>query len=368
MMRPEIDFATLADDSAIRSLLRREPMPGNIRIRYEREPTFWIGCDAIGEDCRALVAREADHDEIVGLACRSTRRVFVNGDVRRLGYLGQLRVDSRFRGQWLVSRGFSKLRQLHDADPLPAYLVAIVNGNREATGILVRRPRRAFPTFHAVADCRTVVILVNRPKPSLRSDATISAACKSDLDDVAQFLNAQGSRRQFSLQWSEERLARLSSYGLDVNNFRIARRGGEIAGVAALWDQSGFKQAILDSYSGWLKTFAPSYNRVAPWLGLAALPLPGEKLLSAYLSLFCVANDDLSLSRVLLRELYNLGQGRGLRYLFIGFDSRDPLMAATRNYIHVVYPSRLYLAEWANGESIYEQLDRRPVNIDIATL
>ncbi|MGA2169388.1 MAG: hypothetical protein ABSG62_14355 [Terracidiphilus sp.] len=368
MRRPEIDFATLADDSAIRNLLRRESMPGKIRVRYEREPEFWVGCDATGEDCRVLVAREADHDEIVGLACRSTRRVFVNGSAQRLGYLGQLRVDSRFRGQWLVSRGFSKLRQLHDADPLPAYLVAIVDGNREATGVLVQHPRRAFPIFHAVANCRTVAILVNRPKPSLRSDATISVACKSDLEDVARFLNAQGPRRQFSPYWSEEHLTRLASYGLGVNNFRIVRRGGEIAGVGALWDQSGFKQTVLEGYSGWLKLVAPLYNKVAPWLGLTALPHPGEKLQSAYLSLFCVANDDLSLSRVLLRELYNLGQGRGLRYLFVGFDSTDPLMAATRNYIHVVYPSRLYLAEWADGEGIHEQLDRRPVNIDIATL
>ena len=368
MTRPEIEFATLADDSAIRSLLRREPMPGKIRVRYEREPEFWVGCDATGEDCRVLVARQADHDEIVGLACRSSRQVFVNGRAQRLGYLSQLRVDSRFRGQWLVSRGFSKLRQLHDADPLPAYLVAIVDGNREATGILVRRPRRAFPAFHAVADCRTVAILVNRLKPSLRSDATISVACQSDLEDVAWFLNAQGSRRQFSPLWSEERLTKLSSYGLSMDSMRILRRRGEIAGVGALWDQSGFKQAILDGYSGWIRLVAPLDNKVAPWLGLAALPRPGEKLQCAYLSLFCVASDDLSSSRVLLRELYNLGQGRGLRYLFAGFDSRDPLMAATRNYTHVVYPSRLYLAEWSDGESFHEQLDRRLVNIDIATL
>ena len=103
-MQFSIQFATPADDAAIRQLLRREPMPGRIRVTYQREPEFRLGCEVTGEDCQVLVARRQDSDEIVGVASRSVRRVFVNGREQRVGYLGQLRIDPRFRGRWLVSR------------------------------------------------------------------------------------------------------------------------------------------------------------------------------------------------------------------------------------------------------------------------
>ena len=70
-------------------------------------------------------------------------RCIVNGAPTRLGYLGQLRIDRRYRGRWLVSRGFSMLKQLHDRDPLPGYLAAVTVDNREAEGILVRKGRKA---------------------------------------------------------------------------------------------------------------------------------------------------------------------------------------------------------------------------------
>ena len=368
MRRPEISFATPADDEAIRSLLRREPMPGRMRFRYEREPDYWLGCAAMGEDSRVLVAREPGSHEVAGLVCRSTRQVFINGSARRLGYLGQLRVHSRFRGQWLVSRGFSQLKQLQGADPLPAYLLSIVEGNREATGVLVEHRRRGFPVLHAVADCRTLAILIHRAKPALRSDAAISTARESELEEVVRFLNCHGARRQFSPHWTQESFARLAAFGLGMNDLKIARCGGEIVGLGALWNQSGFKQTVLDSYSGWLKAGMPLYNRVAPWLGLASLPRPGEELHAASLTLYCIAGDGLDLARTLLRELYNLAQSRGLRCLLAGFDIRDPLMAAAHDYAHVVYPSRLYLAEWPDGEDIHERLDGRAACVDIATL
>jgi hypothetical protein len=106
----------------------------------------------------------------------------------------------------------------------------------------------------------------------------------------------------------------------------------------------------------------------APWLGRPPLPRPGEKLKSVYASLISVANDDIAIFRSLLRELYNLASARGFHHLLVGMDTRDPLLAATRDYGHVIYPSQLYLAEWTEGGSLYEQLDGRPAYVEIATL
>jgi len=367
-MRLVVRPANPADDSAIRDLLRREPMPGRIRLTYRREPDFGLGCEIAGDDCRVLVAADEENGTLAGVACRWVRNVYINGQEQRIGYLGQLRINSRYRGRWLISRGFSLLKNWHNEDPLPVYLAAIVEGNLEATGVLVKKGRRGFPRFHRVAEYRTLAIDTTRAKHLLRANVEVSAPGEDEFADLAAFLQAQGRKRQFFQKWTREGLVRLSGFGLRGEDLRIARRSGEIAGVAALWDQSAYKQTIIDSYSGWLRALAPLYNLVAPGIGRRALPRPGEELCSAYVSLVCIANSDIGVFRVLLRELYNLARSRRLHYMLIGLDSRDPLLAAAREYSHVLYPSRLYLAEWPGGEGIHEQLDGRPAYVDIATL
>lgn len=367
-MQFRVDLATAGDDAAIRGLYRSQPMPGRISVAFEREPDFSLGCRVTGEDCQILVARTAEDGEIAGVACRSGRQLYLNGREQRIGYLGQLRIDERFRGRWLVSRGFGLLKQLHESDPLPAYLVSIVDGNLEATGVLVRNRRRVFPAFHAVADFCTFAISVRGYKLGLTRDTSIAGADSRQLGEIAAFLRTCGARRQFFPVWTEEKLRSLTALGLRIEDLRIVRRDGEIVGVAGLWDQSSYKQTVVHGYSGWLKAAAPIYNLSAPWFGRAALPRPGEKLRSAYAAFICVADDDEAVFAALLRELYNLARFRGFEYLLIGQDTRDPLLPVAREYPHVAYPSRLYLAEWPDGGRVHEQLDRRPAYVDIATL
>jgi hypothetical protein len=351
-MELTVEFAARSDDAAIRALLRRQLMPGRIQLAFHREPDFSLGCAVTGDDYRIVVARAPE--EIVGVACRSARRVFINGREQRIGYLGQLRVDERFRGRWLVARGFSLLARIDRDDPLPAYLASIVDGNDEASGILVRKRRASFPSFHEVAAYRTLAISVKKRRVEDSED--IMAGSVDQLSELVEFLRIDGSRRQFFPAWTEESLRSLGAFGLPLENIRIARRDGAIAGVIALWDQSAYKQAVVRGYSGWMKAVS--------WM----LPRVGDEVRSAYAAMICVANDDTAVFARLLREIYNLAGARGFDYLLVGLDARDPLLPAARAYSHFLYPSRLYLASWSNGGHLYEQLDQRPVYVDIATL
>jgi len=357
-MNASIELAQPQDDEGVRRLARSQVMPGRVRLSYCREPEFSIGCAITGSDHQILIAR-SEEGEIVGVACRSVRRVFLNGLEQRIGYLGQLRIDERYRGRWLVSRGFAMLEQLHRADPLPAYLASIVDGNREATGVLVEKPRRRTPSFRETARYLTLAIWIGRAKPVAVQGVEIVAGSDDQLDEVARFLGHEGPRRQLSSVWTADALRDLQQFGLNPSDIRIARRQGAIAGVLALWDQSAFKQSIVRGYTGWLRPVAP------------ILPRPGTQLRSAYAALACVADDDAAVFDGLLRDIYNLAQVRGVRHLLVGFDSRDPLLGAARRYRHLVYPSRLYLATFANqpcGGLGREPLDARPTYVDIATL
>ena len=366
----QIDLATPEDDASIRALLRQEPMPGQISLSYQREPSFFSSCAVTGDDCSVLVARSENSREIVALATRSTRRVFVNGHPQRLGYLSQLRIASRYRGQWLLSRGFARLKELHQADPLPAYLVSIVAGNPQATGVLVHRRRPSFPIFHPVAEFRTLALRPRHANPKLPVGISIHPATPSQLEEIAQFLSKHGPNRQFFPQTTAESLSKLAQYGLTPQDILVARRAGEIAGILALWDQSAYKQTILHSYSGWLSKLRPLVNLAGPLLALPTLPAPGQMLKSASAAFLCIAQDDPQIFHSLLRSQLTGAHSRGLGSLLLGLDLRDPLLPQALRYRPVVYSSRIYLAEYPaepqNG--VHAQLDGRPIHLEIATL
>jgi len=352
-MSVAISLASGADDAGVRRLVRTQAMPGRVRLSFCREPDFSTGCAVTGDEYRILVARSQPEGAVVGVACRSVRRVFLNGLERRIGYFGQLRVDERYRGRWLVSRGFAMLEAMHRTDPLPAYLVSIVDGNDEATGILVRKPRRGFPRLREVARYVTFALRVRRVSSGTRST---SVGTPTSAGEIADFLSREGPRRQLASVWTADSLQRLSEYGLTTDDMRVVRGDGAIAGVMALWDQSAYKQSVIRGYSGWLRAAGP------------LLPRPGTVLRSAYASLVCAAHDDVRVFDSLLRDACARAAARGFEYLLMGLDMRDPFAGVVRTYPHIAYPSRLYLASWPDGELSHEPLDDRPVYVDIATL
>jgi hypothetical protein len=355
-----VDRAAPADDEAIRGLLRRQPMPGRISLSFEREPNFALGCAVTGDHHDIVVARAGEGREVVGVAVRSTRRVFINGVEQRVGYLGQLRVDDRFRGRWLVSRGFSLLADIDRADPVPVYLASIVDGNDEATGVLVRRRRSSFPAFHEVTSYRTLALALRRSRRTAPGEEEIVAASPEQIPALIGFLRTHGRRRQLFPAWTEDAVRNFAPLGLSIDNIRVARRDGRVVGVIGLWDQSAYKQAVVRGYSGWLKP--------AGWLGGLIVPRIGAHVRSAYAAMICIANDDLAVFSCLLRHVCDLAAAARFEYLVLGLDVRDPLLAIARSYRHFSYPSRLYLASWCNRGPFHEQLDQRPAYVDVATL
>ena len=363
-----VDVATAADDAGLRDLVRREPVAGRITIAYEREPDFFLGCRVLDDAPAVLVARAAD-GTVVGVACRSTRDVYVNGASTRLGYLGQLRVDRRFRGRWLVSRGYQRLAELHARRPVPAYLAAIVDGSDEATGVLVERPRRRYLAFRPVADCTTLAFATGA-RPRHGDVAHVRAANEADLGSIAAFLARESPRRQFAPVWTEASLRRLvTRFGLALADIQLAEDAGGIRGVMAAWDQSAFKQSVVRGYGPALRLAAPLYNAGAAWLGRPRLPRAGETLRSAFAALTAVSGDDPPIAQALLAAALRRAAARGCDYLLLGLDAGDPLGGAARRVApHVIYRSRLYCADWDTEGLFHARLDGRPSAVDIATL
>ena len=359
----QIDLANETDDVALRSLLATNAVPGRVTVSFEREPNYFLGCSTMGEQCQVVVARQGT--QIAAVACRTMRPMYVNGQSTDIGYLGQLRVDKRFRGRWLVSRGFHYLRQLHDETPVSAYLLSIIEQNREAFGVLIERRRRHFPDFYALGRLHTLALSLQRTEQA--TNAEVASASADDLDEIIAFWHRQSSARQFYPVYAPADFTEgITTRGFRLEDLLLARRQGQIIGTIGLWDQSSYKQTVVRGYTDWLRAARPFYNFSAKLLTRPILPPVGAEIRSVYASFICVADDDPAVFQALLRQLYQLAAARGYSYLMIGLHERDPFLSVARRYSHITYHSNLFLAAWEKG--FYERLDQRIPYVEIATL
>jgi hypothetical protein len=314
-----IELATPYDDAGIRRLLANNPVPGDPPLIYAREPNYFLGCAAMGDFCQVVVARHLPTGEIAGVGCRAVRTLFVNRQPRRVGYLGQLRVDPKFRGQWLPHQGYRFLRELHGDGRCGGYITTIVAGNSAAERLLVAAARPSLPRYRLLD--RLIALTLTVPGRS-RNGNSVAAVSASEAQD---FLATYGPRRQFFPLYQGEDVE-----FIDAGN-----------AMGALWDQSAYKQTIV----------------------------PGRgPLRMAHASFVCVRNDDSRAFDRLLDRLLGLASQRGLEYLVVGLSARDPLAEVARRRPHVAYESRLYTVCMPGEEEFHDQLDDRIPYVELAVL
>ncbi|MCK6626608.1 MAG: hypothetical protein L6R45_15700 [Anaerolineae bacterium] len=364
------DLATPADDSAIRRLLANNPVPGRVTVTYEREPNYFLGCATMGHFCQVLVARHRPSGQVAAVATRTTRPLFVNGAIEEVGYIGQLRVDERFRARWLVSGGFRYFYQLHADGRVAGYITTIIEGNTEAQGILVEHARRHFPVYREVDRLCTLAIILRKQKIPLplKEGANITPASPADLPAIIGFLHQYGATKQFFPVFGEADFAGATTLDFRVEDFMVARQNGQIVGVMGLWDQLRYKQTIVRAYHGSLRWLRPFYNGWLRLSGAKPLPPPGQPIHFAYASFICMAQNNPDAFGILLRDVYNLAVGRGYAYLMVGLSTRDPLLDVARSYAHIPYYSRLYTVCWPDDQRFHKKLDQRIPYVEIATL
>jgi hypothetical protein len=364
-----LELATPADDPDIRRLLAENPIPGQIALTYEREPDYFLGCGTMGRCYQVVVARHRPSGKLAGVVSRATRPLFINGQVEEVGYLSQLRIDQRFQGRWLLPQGFHYLRQLHTGGRVKGYLAAIIEGNTQATGLLVNHPRRGYPAFQEICHLWTLALILRGPKRIPSSPYQISHGSMADLSEIVGLFKQHGSAKQFFPAYTETDFGGSAlTRDFKVEDFILARQKGKLVGVLGLWDQSAYKQTVVQGYSGSLGRWRALYNLGLRLVGAQPLLSPGEQIRFAYASFICMANHNPDAFRLLLRYVYNLAVERGFTHLMVGLPEKDPLLPVARQYWHIPYHSRLYIACWEDDQDWFKKLDNRIPYIEIAAL
>jgi len=156
------------------------------------------------------------------------------------------------------------------------------------------------------------------------------------------------------------------SRGLEPGDFFLAVVDTEVVGTLALWDQSGFKQVVVQGYAPRLARWRPWMNRLAPVLGTPRLPGPGQALPHAYLSHLAVDEDDLEIFQALVEAAYAEARVRRYVYVVTGLAARHPWRPwLEKRFKPRTYASVLYTVLWKNEAAV---LDGRMPHVEVALL
>jgi hypothetical protein len=237
--------ASRADDADIRHLLRESPMAGRIALSLEREPDYFAD-NGLAEVKQTVVAREQGRVVCVG-SC-AIRRRFVNGQPRRVGYLGGLRLDASVAGRFdILRRGYQFFHELQAVAPADFYFTSIAADNERARQFL-ERGLPGMPAYEFIGEFATLLLPVKH-RYSTGRDPTNPWRCVGPETDAAQLtelLNHHAPLRQLTPCWDAAELTSLAPLGLCPTDFHVIRRAdNRLAACAALWDQRGFKQAVI---------------------------------------------------------------------------------------------------------------------------
>ncbi len=342
-------------------------MPGEISLAFCREPSFSLAGRAGNLESQPIVSRDGETGEIVGVGERSIRRAYVDGRATALGYLSNLRGAVERRSGLGLARGYRYLRSLHADGKAPFYVTTILEQNADAMALLTSG-RGGLPTYERVATLVTYLVPIHRRRRA-PGGGLVERVGPDALRDAVACLDAWNRRHQFAPVYEWDDLAGRTGLLPDFSpeNLYAARDGDRVVGTLGVWDQSGFKQTVVSSYSRRVARARPLYNAYAALRGVPGLPAERTELGLLYGAFLSATDASSAVAEALLERAAADWAGRGASYLVLGLAEGHPLSAALAEHAARRLESGVYAVYWP--DEVVATFDReRRVHLEVATL
>lgn len=319
-----------ADNAALCEVVRKVHMHGALDVTQERDPDFFA----------LLRMHDAEHEVWVienragsiG-ACGSVvvRPGWVNGAVRRVGYLSDLRVVPGHRAARGLSTGYRKvLEHVRDTMGADLFYTVIFDDNELARRTLVERKgarRSVQPDYAVMTPFNMTSVQFTRPKKG--PSRPIRRATTNDLDALVAFLSSRAKTRVMGEVLDEARLVRRFELWPDfgIESFFLAHdAGGRIIGTIAPWNTHAFKRTRVLGYHQHMRWVKMAFDLGAAVFRYPPLPDPDDCFDFAFLS--HVEVDDPAVFRDLLLAAYGALRPERLHFLSAMIPVGDPLASA----------------------------------------
>lgn len=361
-----IKGAEPADEAEIRHLLRQTPMRGAVNVSLQREPDANIAAAIEGEKHHTVLILNSNADRVLGMGSRSVRKCYINGEVKKIGYLGQLRSEPGRKGIKRLAAGFKAINNTRETDELPFDLTSIISDNENAVRLL-EKGFKGIPKYEFLTELSTFII----PTRFAKDDPKIAVeeGSEKEISSIVESLQRYSKQYQFAPFWDKKTITdNAKCRGLTPNDFYFIRSGNEVGSCMAIWDQRSYKQIAIHGYTGMLALCRPVLNLYLKLAGKPVFPSAPCELKMAYLSHMAINNNSIDNFTALMTKVRHEGKKRGLDYLMISLCNDHELFHVLKSQIpNYEYKSNLYTVHW-NGEKLDQEIGRRIPYVEAAVL
>lgn len=313
-------------DEDIRKLCRI-PVSGNIALALEREPSYLTGARVQCEQEEVYVALDPESHKVWAAFNVGKRRLWYQKRVTEARYLCDLRIHPEKQNSSLLFSIIKKYRELSQNDSLPAQTVVFADNHRMnafITRISKGQTSGSIPYYHHVGALNTYLLPVGSRKKE-GSTFHIRKARESDIAIMQNLMDKEGSKINYFPYYDFSELHRDYYHGLSLEDHFLLFKGPELVGMAAIWDQSAFKQTRIKGYSPLFRIIRPAYNLFRGLSFRSTLPASGSVLKYGYLHGLLIKNRIPGYFEVLLEHIQGQLSEAKYDHILCSLDQRDPL-------------------------------------------
>lgn len=317
-----------------------------INFYLNREPSFFDALNVEGYNPEVFSVIDEENGEIVGGSIRSLKDCFINGKPETIAYFGSIKISKRHRGGWILHKIIKNLHSKNDTDPR-LYFCSIMEDNQVANKIFLSG-RDLLPTLIPIGQYKTLIFIARKRKTTPNPSISVTNASNIDINELLEFLNKEGSKKQFFPVYKQEHFLNNQTgilKGIELNKIYVAHNKNRIVGTLGVWDHSAFRQWMLYTKN----TFSfirPMVNLYSTIKGIPRIP-QGKKIVPCrYCSLICIENENRDIFETLFNHAVNqeVALGKGA-LLILGFPENNPMYSGM-NFPALKLKSNIFAFAW----------------------
>ena len=344
--RFEYRLATPEDDQPILEIYESGSFSGNISVLFTRRPDPYESLKREGENVIIPIMKDKQDNKICAVGCCVIRKAYINGEVKRTGYLTGLKVLPEYQRRMPhIAHTYDYLYQ-QTKNQVDVYYTTILKDNVLAQKMLEKR-RKGMPIYQHIGD---YTVYCFKTGSRQKSQGTIFE--KGNSNGVKAFYDSQLKNFNFSP---------VNIPGLKEQEiFTLRDLDGNVIAACKIWDQQSYKQYIITGYQGLYKVIKKFPLRI---LGYPNLPRENSPVNYASVTMLCVKDNNKDLAEYFIKEVAQTSED--FDFLMCGLYENHPLNAVFTKIRHIKYESKVYTVHF---NDLNLTLDNRPVNLEVGLL
>lgn len=333
-------IATNEDNLKLLELTSSTEMAGEIGLRIDRHPDFFSLLKMRGET-KVFVAEE--EDKIIGCLCVALKKVYIDGEIFPLQYIGDFKVSGPYRKKGIGLQLCNEMADYLISQNSDLVFLNVSKGNKYPISFFKNRPH--VPDFEKIGLFKIFQFIGKKMNFKVQN-YTVEEIIFND--EVYNFLTIHYKRYQMGTVLSPEKL----------NDARtlIIREKGEIIAAMCLIDTMKAKQNVVTSISWRLKCILKIINGYSPIAGLSKMPLLHEPVKMLYIKYLAVNSNKRKLVKLLVNCARNIAFEKSYSFVSLGLHEKDKFNSCLSGIPKLTFRSEGMLVSIKNNQGLINKI------------